>query len=87
MFIYLVVDQKGAVAVLERGVGVEHGIIRLHNGGGHLDGGIFSSLPFWEAHTRQHCRLSICEYWLGWTNTVSEAKIQITLLILNGDPV
>ena len=20
---------------------------------------------------RQHCRLSICEYWLGWTNTVS----------------
>ena len=20
---------------------------------------------------RQHCRLSICEYWLSWTNTVS----------------
>ena len=36
---------------------------------------------------RQHCRLSICEYWLSWTNTVSEAKVQITLLILNGDPV
>ena len=40
---------------------------------------------------RQHCRLSICEYWSSWTNTVSvsvsEAKIQITLLILNGDPV
>ena len=36
---------------------------------------------------RQHCRLSICDYWLSWTNTVSEAKIQITLLILNGDPV
>ena len=35
--------------------------------------------------TRQHCRLSICEYWLSWTNTVSEAKIQITLLIRNGD--
>ena len=32
--------------------------------------------------TRQHCRLSICEYWLSWTNTVSEAKIQITLLLL-----
>ena len=31
---------------------------------------------------RQHCRLSICDYWLSWTNTVSEAKIQITLLIL-----
>ena len=31
---------------------------------------------------RQHCRLSICEYWLSWTNIASEAKIQITLLIL-----
>ena len=31
---------------------------------------------------RQHCRLSICEYLLSLTNTVSEAKIQITLLIL-----
>ena len=31
---------------------------------------------------RQHCRLSICDYRLSWTNTVSEAKIQITLLIL-----
>ena len=29
---------------------------------------------------RQHCRLSICDYWWSWTNT--EAKIQITLLIL-----
>ena len=27
---------------------------------------------------RQHCRLSIREYWLSWTNTVPEAKIQIT---------
>ena len=36
---------------------------------------------------RQHCRLSICDYRLSWTNTVSEAKIQITLLILNGNPV
>ena len=27
-------------------------------------------------------RLSICIYRLSWTNTVSEAKIQITLLIL-----
>ena len=34
-------------------------------------------------HTvRQHCRLSICEYWLSLTNTVTEAKIQMTLLIL-----
>ena len=32
--------------------------------------------------TKQYCRLSICEYWLSFTNTVSEAKIQITLLIL-----
>ena len=22
--------------------------------------------------TRQHCRLSICENWLSWTNTVSD---------------
>ena len=29
---------------------------------------------------RQHCRLSICEYWLSWT--VSEQKMQITFLIL-----
>ena len=29
-----------------------------------------------------NCRLSICDYWLSWTNTVLEAKIQATLLIL-----
>ena len=34
---------------------------------------------------RQECPLSICEHWLSWTNT--EAKIQIALLLLNGDPV
>ena len=27
--------------------------------------------------TKQYCRLSICEYWLSFTNTVSEAKILI----------
>ena len=29
---------------------------------------------------RQHFSLSVCEYWLSWTNT--EGKVQITLLIL-----
>ena len=47
----VIVHQEGAIAVLQGGVGVEHGIIRLHNGGGHLGGGIFSSLPFWAADT------------------------------------
>ena len=37
----VIVHQEGAIAVLQGGVGVEHGIIRLHNGGGHLDCGIF----------------------------------------------
>ena len=34
--------------------------------------------------TRQRCRLSICEYWLSFTDSdsESEAKIQVTLLIL-----
>ena len=38
----------------------------------------------WAVPVRQHCRLSICEYWLSFTNTdsESEAKIQITLLKL-----
>ena len=31
---------------------------------------------------RQHCCLSICGYWLSLTNTLTEDKIQITLLIL-----
>ena len=31
---------------------------------------------------RQHRRLSICKYWLSWTNTASEQKIPITILIL-----
>ena len=37
---------------------------------------------------RQHCRLSICENWLSWTNTVSvsERKIPITILILKRGP-
>ena len=35
---------------------------------------------------RQHCRLSICENWLSWTNTVSEQKIPITILILKLGP-
>ena len=35
---------------------------------------------------RQHCRLSICEYWLSWTNTVSEQKIPITIIILKRRP-
>ena len=37
---------------------------------------------------RQHCRLSICENWLSWTNTVSvsEQKIPITILILKRGP-
>ena len=43
----------------------------------------FSGYPM----CREHCRLSICEYWLSWTNTVSAAKIQITFLILNEDSV
>ena len=36
--------------------------------------------------SRQHCRLSICENWLSWTNTVSEQKIPITILILKRGP-
>ena len=32
---------------------------------------------------RQHCHLSICEYWWSWTNTVSEQKI---ILILKRGP-
>ena len=39
-----------------------------------------------EVGGRQHCRLSICEYWLSWTNTVSEQKIPITILILKRGP-
>ena len=36
---------------------------------------------------RQHCRLNIWGY-VGWVDLANtEAKIQITLLILNGDPV
>ena len=38
------------------------------------------------AVVRQHCRLSICENWLSWTNTVSEQKIPITILILKRGP-
>ena len=40
------------------------------------------------AGIRQHCRLSICENWLSWTNTVSvsEQKIPITILILKQGP-
>ena len=34
----------------------------------------------------QHCRLSICEYWLSWTNTVSEQEIPITILSLKRGP-
>ena len=44
------------------------------------------SIPSWY-HLEEHCRLSIREYWLSWTNRVAEAKIEITHLILNGDPV
>ena len=43
-----------------------------------------SRLMFTLALTRQHCRLSICEYWLSWTNT--EQKIPITILILKRGP-
>ena len=41
-----------------------------------------------EATSRQHCRLSICENWLSWTNTVSvsEQKIPITILIMKRGP-
>ena len=34
---------------------------------------IFSSFfdkPFWQVFRRQHCRLSICENWLSWTNSI-----------------
>ena len=34
----------------------------------------------WLLVARQHFSLSVCEYWLSWTNT--EGKIHITLLIL-----
>ena len=44
------------------------------------------SIPSWY-HLEEHCRLSIREYWLSWSNRVAEAKIEITHLILNGDPV
>ena len=31
---------------------------------------------------RQHCRLSICEYWLSWTITVSKQTFLLLILIL-----
>ena len=36
-------------------------------------------------HYNQHCRLSVCEYWLSWTNT-AEQTIPITILILKRGP-
>ena len=33
---HLVVHQEGAVAVLQRGVRVQDGVVRLHDGRGHL---------------------------------------------------
>ena len=44
----------------------------------------------WEHIARKHYCLSICEYWLSWTNTVytvSEQKIPIPFWYWNGDPV
>ena len=41
-----------------------------------------ASSVVWDSWDSGHCSLSICDYRLSWTNTVSEAKIQITLLIL-----
>ena len=35
---------------------------------------------------RQYCRLSICEYWLSWTNTVSEQNIPLAILTLKRGP-
>ena len=45
-------------------------------------------MPPYLEPTRQHCRLSICEYWLSLTNTVSveDQKIPITTLILKQGP-
>ena len=40
----------------------------------------------WQGCLRQHCRHNIREYWLSWTNTVSEQKIPITILILKQGP-
>ena len=37
---YLVIHQEGAVAVLQRGVGVQDRVVGLHDGGGHLGGGV-----------------------------------------------
>ena len=36
--VYLIIYEEGAVAVLERGVGVEHGVVGLHYGGADLRG-------------------------------------------------
>ena len=41
-----------------------------------------ASSVVWDSWDSGHCSLSICDYRLSWTNSVSEAKIQITLLIL-----
>ena len=35
----LVVHEEGTVAVLEGGVSVQHSVVRLHQGGGHLQSG------------------------------------------------
>ena len=37
---YLIVHQKGTVAVFQSGVGVEDSIVRLHYSCGHLGGGV-----------------------------------------------
>ena len=44
---------------------------------------IFSSFfdkPFWQVFRRQHCRLSICENWLSWTNTETAAATPPTVM-------
>ena len=41
---YLIVHQKGTVAVFQSGVGVEDSIVRLHYSCGHLGGGVDGEL-------------------------------------------
>ena len=45
-----------------------------------------ASSVVWDSWDSGHCSLSICDYRLSWTNTVSEQKIPITILILKRGP-
>ena len=59
---------------------------RFQEGNRFIDRKLMVIVIMGETVTRRHCRLSICEYWLSWTNTVSEQKIPISILILKRGP-